>query len=119
MFGSVNLNKLLIAGLVRFILATEVGLNSSHLYELSPVNYCCQLTQHCVGFSTHSIIEGSYASDFLLSEITAAVFGEGGVVVNRVHGSHRQPFRKSDELRRHLCVCKTRTLNSVVIYRKA
>lgn len=63
-----------------------------------------RLTQHGVCFSTHGVIEGPYAFDFVLRENTAAVFGDGGVVVDRVHGSERQPFRNSDVLGRHLRV---------------
>lgn len=68
--------------------------------------YCCQPTQHGICFSTHGVIEGPNAFDFILSESTTAVFGVGGVVINRVHGSHRQPLRNRDEVIRHLCVCK-------------
>lgn len=68
------------------------------------MNYYCQLTQHGVRFGTHGVIEGPNAFDFILSKKAAAVFGEGGIVVNGVHGSQRQPFGNSDEVRIHLCV---------------
>lgn len=90
---------------VRFDLEPFLWVQKATVRERSPTGEIqCQLTQHGICFSTHGIIESPYAFDFLLSENTTAVFGEGGVEVNRVHGSYGQPFRNSDELRRHLCM---------------
>lgn len=72
---------------------------SSSAYSITTTTLCCPPTQHGISFSTHGVVECPNAPDFILSKIPAAVFGEGRVVINRVHGCHGQPLRSSDEVR--------------------
>lgn len=61
------------------------------------------LTQHAVCFSTHGIIIDSDVSDLLLRKVAAAVFGDGGIIINRVHLRKRQPLREGNLLCGNLC----------------
>lgn len=65
--------------------------------DISQKVFCCLLTQHGISFSTHGVVEGPDAFDFLSSKKATAVFRDGRVVVHRVHGSHWQPLGDSDE----------------------